>query len=96
MQDDRRRTGAADRCGVEPFCTRFRPLPVADQVRQSFLSSLEHLGADVLDGGLEDDLLVGGTTDHDANLTALDAILAEWADVNTSATRRIAFAGMQA
>jgi Ca2+-binding RTX toxin-like protein len=36
------------------------------------------LGADSLDGGAGDDILVGGTTAHDANLAALDAILAEW------------------
>lgn len=36
------------------------------------------LGADTLHGGDDDDLLIGGTTSFDANLTALNALLAEW------------------
>jgi hypothetical protein len=45
------------------------------------------LGADVLDASGGDDILIGGTTDHDADLAALDAVSAEWgrsdADYNT-------------
>ena len=45
------------------------------------------LGADVLHGDGGDDILIGGTTDYDSNLAALDAIMAEWgrtdADYNT-------------
>jgi hypothetical protein len=44
-------------------------------------------GADVLHGDGGDDILIGGTTDYDSNLAALDAIMAEWgrtdADYNT-------------
>jgi CSLREA domain-containing protein len=44
-------------------------------------------GADVLHGDGGDDILIGGTTDYDSNLTALNALMAEWgrtdADYNT-------------
>jgi hypothetical protein len=32
----------------------------------------------VLHGNGGDDILIGGTTDHDSNLAALNAIMAEW------------------
>ena len=35
-------------------------------------------GSDRLHGSLSDDILIGGTTDHDANDEALLALLAEW------------------
>jgi hypothetical protein len=50
-------------------------------------------GADSLSGGGGDDILVGGTTSYfneatrTVNLTALDAILAEWASANSYAVR---------
>jgi Ca2+-binding RTX toxin-like protein len=44
-------------------------------------------GADVLHGGDGDDILIGATTDYDGNLSALNAVMAEWgrtdADYNT-------------
>jgi hypothetical protein len=36
------------------------------------------LGADILHGGDGDDILIGGTSDSDGNLTALNALMAEW------------------
>jgi hypothetical protein len=45
------------------------------------------LGADTLKGARGDDLLIGGTTDYDANDTALRAILAEWASRRSFAVR---------
>jgi hypothetical protein len=36
------------------------------------------LGADALHGGGGADILIGGTTDHDSNVAALSAIMAEW------------------
>ncbi|WP_425616193.1 cadherin domain-containing protein [Anatilimnocola sp. NA78] len=45
------------------------------------------LGWDVLDAGEGDDLLIGGTTTYDANVAALQAILAEWTSNATLATR---------
>jgi hypothetical protein len=35
-------------------------------------------GGDTITGGGGDNILIGGTTSYDTNLTALDAILAEW------------------
>jgi hypothetical protein len=48
------------------------------------------LGADVLDGGPGEDLLIGGTTSHDGNLTALDALMAEWTRTDLPYAARIA------
>jgi Ca2+-binding RTX toxin-like protein len=35
-------------------------------------------GKDKLYGGADEDILIGGTTSHDSDLTALDALMAEW------------------
>src|SRR5207245_7905358 len=47
------------------------------------------LGADVLhsDGG--DDILIGGTTDYDSNLAALDAVMKEWGRTDADYSTRI-------
>jgi Ca2+-binding RTX toxin-like protein len=45
------------------------------------------LGADSLDAGGGDDILIGGSTVHDSNLAALDAILAKWTSGNAYAPR---------
>lgn len=44
-------------------------------------------GSDSLFGEAHDDILVAGSTVHDADLTALAAILAEWTSTNSYATR---------
>src|SRR5262249_50252415 len=36
------------------------------------------LGADALQGNADNDILIGCTTDYDANLAALNAVMAEW------------------
>jgi hypothetical protein len=45
------------------------------------------IGGDTLHGNGGDDLVIGNSTDHDTNLAALNAIMAEWgrtdADYNT-------------
>ena len=46
-------------------------------------------GADNVDGGIGDDIMIGGTTDHDANVAALAAILAEWSSGNAYDQRTI-------
>jgi hypothetical protein len=43
----------------------------------------------MLHGDGSDDILIGGTTDFDGNLTALDAILAEWGRTGTDYNTRI-------
>lgn len=43
--------------------------------------------ADTLDGGNDDDLEIGGATAYDANVAALDAILAEWTSARPYADR---------
>jgi len=48
------------------------------------------LGADTLDGGADDDILIGSVTDMDSNLTALNAIMAEWSNTSTAYSTRIA------
>ncbi|HZZ78560.1 MAG TPA: autotransporter-associated beta strand repeat-containing protein [Gemmataceae bacterium] len=45
------------------------------------------LGTDSLTGGAGDDILIGGTTNFDTNQAALNAIMAEWASVNSYALR---------
>jgi Ca2+-binding RTX toxin-like protein len=45
------------------------------------------LGADNINGGTDDDLLINGTTFYDANVPALQAIMNEWASANSYATR---------
>ncbi|HVX64411.1 MAG TPA: Ig-like domain-containing protein [Pirellulales bacterium] len=47
------------------------------------------LGADSLNGGSGDDILIGGTTDYDGNLSALDAIMAEWSRTDLTYQQRI-------
>jgi VCBS repeat-containing protein len=47
------------------------------------------LGADVLHGGGDDDILIGGTTDFDADLAALTAILADWRRTDLSYQARV-------
>lgn len=41
------------------------------------------LGADTLKGGVADDIVISGTTSFDANLPALDAVLAEWVSADS-------------
>ena len=48
------------------------------------------LGADVLHGGGGDDILIGDTTDFDANVAALNAIMAEWGRTDATYQTRIA------
>jgi hypothetical protein len=48
------------------------------------------LGSDALHGNAGEDLLVGGTTDYDANLTALTALRDEWARTDADFATRIA------
>ncbi len=43
--------------------------------------------AGTLNGGGDDDILIGGTTDYDNDLTALQAIMAEWSSATDYATR---------
>jgi 6-phosphogluconolactonase (cycloisomerase 2 family) len=43
-------------------------------------------GADILNGGKDDDLLIAGWTLFDSNPTALDAIMAEWANTASTAS----------
>lgn len=45
------------------------------------------LGAVTLQGGNGDDILIGGTSSLSSNLTALNAIMAEWTSANSYATR---------
>ncbi|HEX3147914.1 MAG TPA: hypothetical protein VHR66_07505 [Gemmataceae bacterium] len=45
------------------------------------------LGADSLNGGANNDLLIGGTTTFDSDLTALNAIMAEWTSTTAFATK---------
>ena len=45
------------------------------------------LGADRIVGNNDDDILISGTTDHDANVTALAAILAEWTSTRSASAR---------
>src|SRR5262245_35051448 len=47
-------------------------------------------GADELEGGSGADLLIGGGTTFDANLTALRAILAEWARTDIGYADKVA------
>lgn len=46
--------------------------------------------ADTLYAGSGGDILIGGATDYDANLAALDAIMAEWGRTDISYQQRIA------
>jgi Ca2+-binding RTX toxin-like protein len=46
-------------------------------------------GADVLHGDGGDDLLIGGTTDYDRNLAALNAVMAEWGRTDADYTTRV-------
>jgi hypothetical protein len=45
------------------------------------------LGLDVLYGGNDEDIVTGGTTSHDANDTALKALLAEWIKSGSTSSR---------
>jgi len=45
------------------------------------------LGADLLLGGTDDDLLLSGFTSYDSNVTALQALMDEWASANLYQTR---------
>jgi hypothetical protein len=47
-------------------------------------------GADVLRGGADDDLLIGGTTAYDASPAALAAIRSEWARTDLGYGGRVA------
>jgi Ca2+-binding RTX toxin-like protein len=46
-------------------------------------------GADQLFGGGGDSILIGGTTPYDADLTALSAIMKEWAQTDLSFSQRM-------
>jgi Ca2+-binding RTX toxin-like protein len=46
-------------------------------------------GADVLRGAGGDDILIGGTTDYDSNVAALNALMAEWGRTDTDYTTRV-------
>jgi Ca2+-binding RTX toxin-like protein len=46
-------------------------------------------GADAVTGGAAGDLLIGGSTSFDANVAALQAILAEWERTDATYTERI-------
>jgi large repetitive protein len=47
------------------------------------------LGADTLQGNGNDDILIGDATDYDANLAALNAIMAEWGRTDESYATRV-------
>jgi Ca2+-binding RTX toxin-like protein len=47
------------------------------------------LGSDTCDGGADDDILVGGSTAYDNNGFALNAIMAEWTNLDVSYLDRI-------
>jgi Ca2+-binding RTX toxin-like protein len=47
------------------------------------------LGADLLVGAGGDDILIGGTTDFDSNLTALNAVMAEWGRTDADYATRV-------
>jgi hypothetical protein len=47
-------------------------------------------GADTVIGGGHDNILIGDSTDWDANLTALQAIFAEWTRTDQSFEQRVA------
>ena len=47
------------------------------------------LGADTLDGGADDDILIGSTTDMDSDLNALNAIMAVWSNASIAYQTRI-------
>jgi Ca2+-binding RTX toxin-like protein len=51
------------------------------------------LGADVLQGGGGDDILIGGTTDYDSNLSALNAVMAEWGRTDADYATRVKHLG---
>ncbi len=44
-------------------------------------------GAATITGGSNQDLIIGGTTSFDHNLAALNAIMAEWASLNSYAVK---------
>jgi Ca2+-binding RTX toxin-like protein len=46
-------------------------------------------GGDTLHGNGGDDILIGNATDHDSNLTALNAIMAEWGRTDADYTTRV-------
>src|SRR5207247_5976243 len=46
-------------------------------------------GGDTLHGNGGDDLVIGNFTDFDANLTALDALMAEWGRTDADITTRV-------
>src|SRR5262249_61406382 len=46
-------------------------------------------GVDALHGGTGDDILIGSTTHHDANVTALNALAAEWRRTDADLATRI-------
>jgi RTX calcium-binding nonapeptide repeat (4 copies) len=46
-------------------------------------------GADTLRGGGNDDILIGGSSDYDANVAALLAVLKEWGRTDADYTTRV-------
>jgi hypothetical protein len=48
------------------------------------------LGTDVLRGGAGQDILIGGTTNYDQNMTALRAIMNEWTRTDVDYATRLA------
>jgi hypothetical protein len=47
------------------------------------------LGADILHGGGAGDILIDGTTDYDSNLSALNAVMAEWGRTDADYATRV-------
>ena len=89
---------SSSRCSAHPACGRRlhpRPVSVVTHAQapsppsgdgQTIECGQDH-GLDTIVGGAGDDLLIGSATSYGANLTALDAILSEWASADLYATR---------
>ena len=73
-------------CWVVQATTRYKAATVADLL-------IGGLGADLLLAAGGEDILIGGTTAHDADYTALQTILSEWNSSESYATRVINISG---